>query len=387
MDIAKVRAEFPACERTVYLNTGFLGPSPRAVVKAVQDRIAYENEEGPTTRHVLESGRALTDRAKLLLAQTVRATPEELHLTQNTTEGLNIVLNGFDWRPGDEMITVNIEYPAVMILAYHVRERYGVNVRVVDITPTEPPASIVRKITDAMTPRTRMVFLSHVHYLNGMRMPVAELRRVTRQRGVRMLLDGAQCLGHIDLDMRGMDVDYYAMPGQKWLCGPDGIGALYIKKELIQEIKPHFVAFGVAKRWDAVGGYEENVETMNKFQLTTSSAPLRAGLVAALEFFAGMGVKAIEQRNVDLAGVAKQALSAIPGVTVHSPGESPEATGIVTFSVEGKNAKDVVDGLWEQRRVVTRSVEPLNGVRFSFHFFNTEEEVAMATDTVRKLAT
>jgi L-cysteine/cystine lyase len=386
MDVMKIRAEFPACERTVYLNTGFLGPSPKVVVKAVQDRIQYENEEGPTARHVLESGRALTDRAKHLLAQTVQATPEELHLTQNTTHGLNIVLNGFDWRPGDELITVNIEYPAVMILAYHVRERYGVNVKVVDIAPTEPPASIVRKIADAITPRTRMLFVSHVHYLNGMRMPVVDLRRVTKQRGVRMLLDGAQCLGHVDLNMHGIDVDYYAMPGQKWLCGPDGIGALYIKKELISEIKPRFVAFGVAKRWDPMGGYEENADTTNKFNLTTSSAPLRAGLIAALEFFNNVGLKAIEGRDVELAGTAKRALTAIPGVTVHSPGEPPEATGIVTFSVAGKKAKDVVDALWEQKKVVTRSIEPLNGVRLSCHFFNTEQDVMTAVGVVRGLA-
>ena len=275
-----------------------------------------------------------------------------------------------------------------MVPALHIQKRYGVRVRIAEVSPTESHAGLLAKVAEAVTPRTRAIFMSHVHYLNGLRVPGAELAALAHRHGARLLLDGAQGLAHVDLDLRAMGVDFYSMPGQKWLCGPDGIGALYIKKDLIPSIQPTYASSRAAKSWLPTGEWEPETEAITKFQLTTTSAPLRAGYVEAIRFVQEEvgGTKAIEARDTMLATAMKDALRRIPGVSVHSPARPPEATGIVTFGIAGKKPKDIVDALWAQKRIITRTIEPLGGVRLSCHFFNTEDEVATTAETIQGLA-
>ncbi|MSP78731.1 MAG: aminotransferase class V-fold PLP-dependent enzyme [Dehalococcoidia bacterium] len=385
LDVQSIRLLFPACQRTIYMNSGFEGPSPATVVKAVQQRLALHSQEGPTSPHVLESGKALEEQAKATIAGMLNASADEIHLTHTTTEGLNIVLHGIPWRLGDEMLTVTIEYPSVMVLAMQVARRYGVKLRLVEISPTEPRASIVAKIAEAITPRTRLIFLSHVHYLNGMCMPAEEICALAKRHGVQVLLDGAQGLGNIPLDLHAMGVDFYATPGHKWLCGPQGTGALYVRKDAIEGLQPTFVSSHAATSWLPTGDWEPNDTSVEKFHLTTSSRPLQAGYMEAITFLQGLGLADIQEHNTLLATAMKQALSKIPNVQVHSPAEPPEATSLVTFSIAGQEPQAIVDALWQERKIVCRAIDPLRGVRLSLHLFNTEQEVAHVADEIRKL--
>ena len=386
LDTASVRQQFPAVQKTVYFNTGFDGPSPLPVLRAMQQRLELETMEGPTTQHVQEAGRELTTKAKAAIAGMVNVSPDEIHLTQNTMEGLNIILNGVQWKPGDELITVSIEYPSVMVLALHIQRRYGVKVRIVEISPTEASQSIVAKIGEAVNPRTRMIFLSHVHFLNGMRMPGEEISSIAHRNGVQVLLDGAQGPGNVVLDLHGMGVDFYSMPGQKWICGPDGIGALYVRKDNIAGLLPAYAAARAAKSWLPTGEWVPEDESIAKFQLTTSNAAIRAGYVEAINYLQSVGLTNIQDHNTQLATAMKRALRTIPNVTLHSPDAPPAATSMVTFGIEGKAPRDIVNALWQDKKVVCRTIEPLHGVRLSLHLFNTEQEVAMVADEIRKMA-
>lgn len=387
MDISWIRSQIPASENNIYLNTGWEGPSTLGVVKAVHEQIAFENEVGPTTPPVIEHGMKLEEDTKSALAAMVHANPDELLLTQNTTHGLNIILNGIQWTPEDEVIILDIEYPSVMVLALHLRDTYGVNLRTVVVSPTESHAEILSKIEAAITEKTKLIFASHIHYLNGLRMPGKELCDLAHSHGVEVLFDGAQGLVHVDLDLHSMGVDYYSMPGQKWLLGPDGIGALYIKSANISKLRPSFVSSRAAKTWDALGNYEVDAESIGKFRLTTTSAPIKAGFKEALRFFTEDlgGIPEVEQLTQNLASRMKTELSVIPGLTLHSPSGVPEATSLVTFSLDGKNASDIVSELWTRKRIVCRAIQPLNGVRLSLHIFNTESDIAQAFDAIKAL--
>lgn len=387
MDTSQIRSQIPASENNIYLNTGWEGPSPLGVVKAVHDQIVFENEVGPTTPPVIERGRILEEDTREALGSMVNASPDELLLTQNTTHGLNIVLNGIDWQPGDEIIILDIEYPSVMVLALHLRETYGVSLRTVKISPTSSHASILSQIETAITNKTKLIFASHVHYLNGLRMPEKEICDLAHRLGVEVLYDGAQGLVHVDLDLKGMGVDYYSMPSQKWLLGPDGIGALYIKESNISKLRPHFVSSRAAKSWDILGNYEIDTDSIGKFRLTTTSAPLKAGFKEAIRFVQNElgGVPKIERTTRDLASRMKTKLSSVPNLTLHSPLEGPEATSLVTFSIEGKTAGDIVGELWNQKRIVCRAIQPLNGVRLSLHIFNTEEDINQTVAAISSL--
>ena len=209
---------------------------------------------------------------------------------------------------------------------------------------------------------------------------------MTRDLGVLLLLDGAQTAGHITLDLPALGCEYYSIPGHKWLLGPDGVGALYIREDLIPQVSPTKVSGRAAPSHDDHGSFEPEMESIRKFELTTTSVALWAGLVEAVRFHRGVGSTEVEARTVELAARAKGALSDIPGVSIHSPLEGPGCTGLVAFSLRGWGPADVTRTLWDEERVVSRAVRELGAVRLSLDFFNTEEEVDRVTATVRGLA-
>ena len=386
MDVARLREQIPACQRMVYVNTGWSGPSPVSVTEAIIERLTYEMEQGPTTEDVLESGREIQARLLEAVGQLLNASPAEICLTENTTEGLNIVLNGLSWREGDEIITCNLEHSSVLVPAYYQQRRHGAIVKVLDIAPDEQPDAILGKIEAAITDRTRLVFLSHVEYSSGLRMPAKEIRRLTKDRGIFMLLDGAQTAGHITLDMKDMDSDFYSIPAQKWLLGSEGVGALYIRNDLIPRVEPMQVAGRASLTSADPYQFQPNISSIDKFLLTSTSAPLRAGMLEAIRFIQDIGVEEIESRNLHLATYAKQALQEIPGVTVLSPLDRRSSTGLVSFAIDGVDTKEAVARLWEQHRIVARWVGFPPGIRIALHFFNTEEEVNKVVEAVQELA-
>ena len=193
-----------------------------------------------------------------------------------------------------------------------------------------------------------MVFLSHIEYTSGLRMPIEQLGALCRPRGIRLLADGAQTAGHIALDMERLGVDFYATTGHKWLLGPDGAGVLYIRRELIPEVQPTFVSSHAVESYDTEGDFSPNPSTMAKFGLTTSSTALRAGFVEAIRLARETGLDAIEGHNLALAARAKEALSTVPGVRILSPLAGPGACGLATFAVDGVAPDALVARLWEE---------------------------------------
>ena len=386
MDVEAIRAQIPACQRLTYLNTGWQGPSPRGVVEAVMECMEYESFDGPTTREVFEAGRLHMVKAKQQAAQLLNATPEEIVLTSSTTEGLNIVLNGLDWQEGDEVIICSLEHMSVMVPSLMLHHRYGVQVKVLQFASDEERQSILSRIEQAITPRTRMVFFSHIQYSTGLRMPAEGIRELTRQKGILMLVDSAQGAGHIALDMRELDCEFYSFSGQKWLLGPSGTGGLYVRRDMVPHLRPMRVSSRSTSSYDHLGNYEVEVDSIDKFPTTNPSHPLWAGFVDAVRFYMQAGPAEVEERILALSGEAKRRLADLPGVQVTSPLEGPGCSGLVTFTMEGATPSQVVDRLWDDYNVVCRQVSYPPAVRLSFSFFNTEEEVAKAATAIGEIA-
>ena len=386
MDVVRLREQIPVCRNMTYMNTGWSGPSPRSVVRAIKDRLDLEMEQGPTTPDVYQSGRQIQADAREAVAGLLNASIEEISLTENTTQGLNMVINGLPWSACDEIVTFNLEHSSVLVPSRYQEHRHGAVVKVVDLASDESWDAILAKVEEAFTPRTRLVFLSHIEYSTGLRMPVKELRDLTRDRGALLLLDGAQTPGHIDLDMKDLDCDFYSIPAQKWLLGPDGAGALYIRKDLIPSVAPVHVSSRAAHASGNPHQFEPNTDTIDKLQLSSSSYALRAGMLEAIRFVQDIGLKEIEERDLDLATAFKSALQEIPGVTVLTPMERGRSCGLVSFNVAGIEPKAAVERLWVDHHIVCRPVSFPSCIRVSLHFFNTEEEVEGLVSAVRGLA-
>ena len=386
MDVDAIRSQIPVLAHTAYMNTGWSGPPPRRVAQAMKDRIDLELEQGPIMPEVLQAGREIQAQAREAAARIFNATVDEVLVTRNTTEGINIVLSGLDWNQGDEIVICDMEHGSVIAPSQLIGQRYGVAVKVVDLDVHDSSETILTKIEAAFTPETRMVFISHILYAAGRRMPAEELRQLTKDRGILLMLDGAQTGGHIELDMARSGFDFYSIPGQKWLLGYEGSGALFIRRDHLERIHPaHTGGRGIAQPADA-HKFQPVADSMEKFLGGSVSVPVQAAFLEAASFIEEIGIQNIEQRIMDLAESAKATLAEIPGVTVTSPSERRDSSGLVSFAVAGQEPVSVVERLWANHRLVVRQVGYPAATRASIHFFNTEEEVDLLVGGVRELA-
>jgi L-cysteine/cystine lyase len=216
----EARALFPVLERFAYLNAGTLGPLSRPTLSAMEERLRFDQEHGRGGHGWFTSVRELRARVREQIAALVGASPAQVALTSSTTDGCNIVLSGLELGPNDEVVTTDSEHPG-LLLPLHVS---GVHVRVAEVA-ARPTAAALPAILSCITPRTRLLALSHVLWTTGQVMPVHELKR---ESGLPVLVDGAQSVGAIPVDVG--DLDYYTVSCQKWLCGPDPLGALYVRE-------------------------------------------------------------------------------------------------------------------------------------------------------------
>ena len=385
MDVARLRSQIPTTQRMTYLNTGWAGPSPTPVAQAIEARLEYESERGRTSPEIIESRDETHWKAKEAVASLLNASPSEVHLTQNTTEGLNAVVSGLPWNPGDEIVTFDLEHPGVLLPALQLQKTRGVRARVLRISADVTHDQVLARLDGALNERTRMVIMSHIEYSSGLRMPVKEIGELAHRRGAWLLLDGAQTAGHVTVDVRDLDCDFYSIPGQKWLLGPDQTGALYIREDLIPLIEPTGIGYRSAERVLYPDGYELRKD-IDKLRVSSTSAALRAGLLAAIGFVQDVGTKRIEERNLSLASSLKAGLASITGVTVLSPMDGPGCSGLVSFTVDRMEPEEAVARLWDSHRVLVREVPYPSCVRASLDFFNTEEEVERVVEAVRAMA-
>ena len=215
-------------------------------------------------------------------------------------------------------------------------------------------------------------------------MPIEQIAELIRGRDIWLLVDGAQTAGHIPIDVRALGCDFYSISGQKWLLGPDGTGALYIKESMIPVVEPSRIAYKAVEDYDRLGSYEPRTD-IDKFVGSTTSVPLRSGLVEAIRFIRDVGLEEIEERNLLLARSLKAGLAQVPGVKVLSPLEGPGSSGLVAFTIEGVDPEAAVSELWEANRIVIRHVTYPPSMRASLDFFNTEAEVGLLVESLREM--
>ncbi len=221
-DAAAFRAQFPVFERVAYMNAGTEGPLPRAAADAVSERVAYELRHGRCGPEYFGSVMELAAQARAGYARVLGTAPENVALTGSTTDGVNTVVGGLDLRRGDEILTSDEEHPGLLAPLALARRRHGVSIRVV------PFAELAGEVRGA----TRLVACSHVSWVSGRVCDVAALRAA----GAPVLLDAAQGIGAVPADMSELGCDFYAASGQKWLCGPEGSGCLYVAPERVDEL-------------------------------------------------------------------------------------------------------------------------------------------------------
>ena len=270
MSFDEARAQFPVLERFAYLNAGSLGPLSRSTLDAMDERSRFDQEQGRGGKQWFESMLALREHLRARLADLVGASADCLALTSSTTDGCNIVVAGLDLGSDDEVVTTDSEHPG-LLLPLHVS---GAEVRVAEVA-ARPTAQALETILACVTPRTRLIALSHVLWTTGQVMPVHELKSET---GLPLLVDGAQSVGAIPVSVG--ELDYYTVSCQKWLCGPEPTGALYVREpeRLRIAIPTYFAQTSIGR-----DGTFVPKEGASRFDSGWLAPPALAGLEAALD--------------------------------------------------------------------------------------------------------
>jgi L-cysteine/cystine lyase len=381
---AWLRTHTPALRETIYMNCGWQGPLSEDVAGAMHAWIDRELALGPTTRALLDARMALGTRYRERVAQLLGCDADEIAIADNTTHGLNFFTAGLPVERGEGVVTTGIEHPSGIVPAYYLRERRGAELRIVPLAADDSPGAMLERFAQAIDARTRLVLISGVSFSTGQRLPLAELVALAHRASsrARVLVDGAQTAGHEPLDVHASGVDAYAVPMHKWLCGPGGMGALYVRRDRIAELEPAAVSGHAAAAYDFAGNFTPERESVQKFELTTVSGALLAGGVAAIEQYLASGPLAVWERVRALTAYASERFARIPGVTVTSASGDATRSGLFAFRAEGLDAQLLAAHLQFATRTVCRSVREFDAVRLSLHVYNTEDEIETVASAV-----
>lgn len=365
---ARVRREFLIDPGTVYLNTGTLGATPRPVIEAVSEAmVAIESDPasmvfGPVG-HRMEDARA---RAAAVLGGSL----EEVALTRNTTEAMNGIATGIDFEPGDEVLTTNHEHPGGLVGWEYMARRAGIKLVQAELpAPVKDAAQVLGLIEAKITPRTRVVCVSHVETITGLCMPLAALAEITRPRGILLVCDGAQAPGMLRIDVRALGVDAYASSSHKWLLAPKGSGLLYIRKEAQDRIRPMLLHNG----WHA---YTASTGTRDVAEIL--------GHGAAIAFHQTIGADRVEARCRALNARLRDRLDALPTLRCLTPDQPELASGIVSYGLKSGKNGEAYERLLRDHRVVVKVVPiaAYNALRFSTHYVADEAGIDRAADAI-----
>ena len=340
-----LRAQFPVLARLAYLNAGSNGPVPRRALDAVQVSLRRQAEEGRGDRAHFEENSRRIDELRGRIAGLLGCDTAELALTGSTTDGVNAVLHALDLEAGDDVLTSDEEHPGVLAPLAALRERVGIRVRMVPVA--DLPAEV--------RPETRLVACSHVSWRTGAVVDAAALAATD----ALVLLDGAQGLGAVPTDVSELGCDFYAASGQKWLCGPNGLGYLYVRAELAARLPPPWPNYGVLA--DSASPFELDLHRdARRFSIGFPAPHHIEWALAALEVLEGANLG----RGPELAAGLAERLAARAAPRGHS----------TLVSWEDDDPESAVERLRSEGFVV-RHLPGTPYVRASVGAWNTEDEI------------
>jgi selenocysteine lyase/cysteine desulfurase len=356
-----------------YLNTGTIGPCRRATIEATQT--AWEAlEANPVAHYGRDAGASLIEDTRAVAAEFLGCDLDELALTTSTTSGMNAIAQGLRLAPGDRVLLTDQEHSGGLHCWQYLARYHGVHLDVIPIPRGEfRAAEIVAAMEKGIRPDTRVISVSHVLSSTGLRMPIAELAALAKARGVLCVVDGAQAVGAIRVNVRELGCHAYATSGHKWLMGPKGTGILFIARDVQPFIRP--MALEESYRTSSNGTGVVNL-------------PGLVGLGAAIRNLERADMLQVETHNLELRNTLADRLRAIDGLTLVSPPAGALASPLLTaLLAERFNRATVSQRLLERHQVVIRPTHAefgFNGIRFSLHEFNTAQDVERAVDAVRQ---
>lgn len=358
-------------------NHAGVGTTPQPVLDAVLAHTRTGEACAPNT--IFSYGPRL-EPIRAGLAQMLAVSPEEIAITRNATESLHTVLLGLPLKAGDEVLTTTLDYWAMLDALEQRHQRDGVITRKLRIpVPCTNLNQLIQLFADAITPRTRLILLSHPINLNGQLFPVRDICRLAHARGIEVVVDAAQSFGLVNYTLADLECDYLGTSLHKWLHAPKGTGLLYVRRERIAGLWPLFAS-----------GHTRPKGDIRKFELYGTWPETILAIGDAVQFHNAIGAAAKEARHREMTRYWLSAVADLPRLKVHTPTGPQLSCGITTISVDGLTGATLRAQLLEKHRIVTmdvsRRTQEFSGVRISPSLATTQEELDALVDALRTIA-
>ena len=373
-----IRAKYRLTPDYINLENGYFSMQAQPVLEAFIEKVRqinYQHSRYYRTQLVPDKT-AMRDK----LAALAGCAPEELIITRNTTESLDTVITGYDWKPGDEAIMAEQDYGAMRDQFKLMARRYGM-VPVSVSVPADPKSDdeIVELYARAITPRTRLLMCCHIINITGHVLPVRKIADMAHARGVDVMVDGAHAFAHLDYRIPDTGADYYGASLHKWLGCPLGSGILYVKRDKVAKLWPVFAEAGVA---------DDDIRKLN--HTGTHPAHTDIAIENAIAFHAMLGAERKQERLRYLQNYWVKQVRDVPNVVMNTPSDPARSCAIANVGIRGKQARDVAQTLFEKHRIWTVGIQNqaagVNGIRVTPHVFTTTAELDQLVSAIKALA-
>lgn len=368
-----VQQSFTVDRSLIHLNNGGVCPAPAVVQRALHDHQQYTYKV-PFYVH-RRTLKPQLEHVRQRLAETLGCSAEELALTRNTSEGMEICQLGCNLKPGDEVLTTEQDYPRMVATWKQRVHREGIVLRQVPLpVPLEDEQELVSLFERQITPRTRLIMMCHMIDLTGQVLPVKPVVEMAHKHGIAVLVDGAQTFGHLNFTLTDLGCDYFATSLHKWLMGPHGTGMLFVRQNRIQDL------------WPLMPPEKEDAkDDIRKFEdVGTQSLAKYLALSEALTFHHGIGAARKEARLRYLRNYWVHRLVDFERVRLHTSLKPAFSGGLATIELEGIDSQALRDCLWDRHRIIVRPIkhEAVEGIRVSPSLYTTLEELDCFVDVM-----
>lgn len=372
----QIRAGYRLKPDYLNLENGYYCFLPEQTLEKYIEHIREINYQGSYYMRTVQFQNKAKSAAKL--AELIGADPEEVVLTRNTTESLDLIISGFPWKEGDEALVSNQDYGSMLSMFDLAAKRWKIKINRIDI-PLHPEndEEIVSVYQQAITSKTRLVLVPHIVNITGQILPVRKIADMAHAHGVEIMLDGAHAVGHFDFKMSDLDCDYYGSSLHKWLSVPIGAGLLYVKKDRINSIEPLLAPFDI------------NLKTIAYLNhIGTHPAATDLAVLDAIEFHNKIGSKRKEDRLRYIQRYWSDQVRDLPHVSVNTPKELHRSCGIANVGIKGINPTDMGKILMDKYQIYTAAIDGagVKGCRIVPNVYTSENELDHFVDAIKKMS-
>lgn len=379
--VGALRDDLPMTQEVAYFQTGTYGPTSNTVLDTVSEAMRAEAHHGPATPlgRASHAEREIDARAKL--AKLLNVGDDELAITTNTSRSMQLVIHSIAWRPGDEFVMTSSEHVSTYGVSHELENEYGVTVKV--IPADQGDDVLIESLSSVLTERTKLFCISHISSPDGCLLPVHETANICHEWGVPVVLDVAQTVGQMPVDLTALGCDFVVGSGHKWLLGPMGTGFVTVSKEKLSNFRPNFIPD--RSPWALAGTPTPDATARSRSEIGTYNHPLVVGLGKAVEIADGIGLETIQSTAVGLTKTLRDGVANIDRARIITYQEPGKYAGITTLMFDGFTKTDMdalVGHLYDKHKTVVKAQwltappDPEKvGMRISVAAYNTEEEV------------